>query len=763
MMAPMKRLWAALGLVLVADTAMAQQAVVRSGEHDGFSRLVIDLPDRFPWRMSDDGRRRSISLDGYRGRFDLDEVFLRLSEDRLASVDVMENGRGIEFEMTCDCAVEVGYFGAAMLVVDISDTDPSGAPAAEDLVEGGPDAPTTSMGERIEVVTSRPSLAGQLASTRMMTLADRPSPQDAPPKDEGLAASRDALVRDISTAASMGLLNVAPDRVDAEPPKPVTNVPIAEPSAPPLPTNAAPPAPRIGFETLNASELMPENERARSVHTAAGWACTTAEMIAVESWGDDRPFARQMGEVRAEFVEDLDELSSDTAMKLARLYLYFGFGKEAVQIIEMAGMQGKEARIAATMASLIEQEAPAYPVFAKQMECDSAAALWSALASPEGPEGRVANVNAMLRALADYPPHLRQLLGPRLARSLVDWGRPDDADRVLRLLERGPEDETGAEVMARAVAEAAADGPQASAPLYEDVVAMNNDHSAEALVELVWTQLDAGQPIDPSMAELIESHAQELRGTDLGLELEYARLAAAAASGRYEQALDGVVKAGLDTVLPDQEKAVRTIEAVLGRVAENASDLDFLKAFLSKDVAMWPGLPDAQAFIIADRLARLGFQEAARPYLAALQASPTTTPMRLLEARIDLASALPQAAIAALMGVDDPEADALRAQAHSMMGDHRAAHLAWLSAGETQEAMRAALRAEAWSEAGEIADTPMEALLAETATSQVEPGQPPVTGQLRQGQQLLEQSEAARDNISELLEGIAVSPGGDAM
>ena len=53
----MIRLFLALCLLALADLAAAQVAVVRSGAHDGFDRLVLDMPARMEWHseINDDG------------------------------------------------------------------------------------------------------------------------------------------------------------------------------------------------------------------------------------------------------------------------------------------------------------------------------------------------------------------------------------------------------------------------------------------------------------------------------------------------------------------------------------------------------------------------------------------------------------------------------------------------------------------------------------------------------------------------------------
>ncbi len=60
---------------------------------------------------------------------------------------------------------------------------------------------------------------------------------------------------------------------------------------------------------------------------------------------------------------------------------------------------------------------------AGQQQCEGTVALWSLLS--EARLSKDANLNAIQKANAGLPAHLRMHLGPRLAEILVAGGRPD--------------------------------------------------------------------------------------------------------------------------------------------------------------------------------------------------------------------------------------------------------------------------------------------------------------------------------------------------
>ena len=67
-------------LSLWAAPMLAQNVVVRSGEHEGFTRLVLDFPARLDWQDQTREDGITITFPGDRPTFDLSRVFDRLTQ-----------------------------------------------------------------------------------------------------------------------------------------------------------------------------------------------------------------------------------------------------------------------------------------------------------------------------------------------------------------------------------------------------------------------------------------------------------------------------------------------------------------------------------------------------------------------------------------------------------------------------------------------------------------------------------------------------------
>src|SRR6056297_396549 len=106
----MTRILMTVLLLLLPVGTAAQAVAVRSGAHEGFTRLVLDMPRRVDWRLEPRDGGASISFAGPPLSLDLDGVFERISRDRLRAVSVVD-GR-LELEFACACETRAFWHGA---------------------------------------------------------------------------------------------------------------------------------------------------------------------------------------------------------------------------------------------------------------------------------------------------------------------------------------------------------------------------------------------------------------------------------------------------------------------------------------------------------------------------------------------------------------------------------------------------------------------------------------------------------------------------
>jgi len=125
----MRHLFAWLAVwVCWALTATAATIAVRSGEHDDFTRLVLELPGAMGWALDGAGESLTLRLDQPGHDFDLSTVFDRIPRDRLAGVQQIAPSR-LVLALACPCSTQAFLFRDRFLVIDLKDTDlPGTAP-----------------------------------------------------------------------------------------------------------------------------------------------------------------------------------------------------------------------------------------------------------------------------------------------------------------------------------------------------------------------------------------------------------------------------------------------------------------------------------------------------------------------------------------------------------------------------------------------------------------------------------------------------------
>lgn len=717
----------ALLLLLLPVAALSDPIPVRSGEHDTFTRLTIALPQRLPWRVTRQDRIADLVLDGPALAFDTATVFNRISGKRLSGITPSQTG--LRLDLGCDCDVSGFWHGDALLVVDIQD--------AVDDTAFRPNSASVSY----DPYTSGPSAAAALTMRKMdMTplqtdgkTVDAPQAITAPP----LAETRHALVSQLSRAASQGLVKQRKNG----------GIDLAE-AGHSLSETPAPPNMNLRAETSMDREVVKLIEE--NLPDLPHQDCISDDTLNIREWADDRPIWLQIGPLRGRLTTEADKIDPNAALDLARVYIHHAFGAEAIAVLDISQATSPDAAILLDLASILEFGSISLPNhLADQISCPGAAGLWSLLARPTLPLDKPFDRNAMLLAFASMPYHLRLHLGPSLAQRFSDAADHDTAKQILTMIERGPLPLPPPVRLARAELDMAS-GLETSAQAILTEVAESNSHpSAEALIRIVEMHIENDQLLSFDTAQLVAAYATENRTGPLADDLAWAQVAALSAARAFDEAFET-----LETVednLPPERPAIRSI--LTRHLAEHADEMVFLRHSLGGDLGPPSSLSATSANAAADRLLALGFPESARSLVAAPAPDARAERDRqLLRARAALALGRPRQAEVDLLGLTDKDANSLRAQARSMIGEHDAAHEYYTSSGQQAEALNAAWMAENWMDLKNSDDAGLSELAglltAEGATSD-----PVMTeGVLARNRALLETSDRMRKTIAAILE-----------
>ncbi|MDH3263635.1 MAG: hypothetical protein OEM24_06530 [Paracoccaceae bacterium] len=116
------RLALALALALVLPAAAgAETARVRSGDHPGFTRLVVQLAEPAEWRLGRVEGGYALEVARTDLAFDLSGVFRLISRSRLATVRQEPGQPRLTLELACDCHATAMDFNETWIVLDVRD------------------------------------------------------------------------------------------------------------------------------------------------------------------------------------------------------------------------------------------------------------------------------------------------------------------------------------------------------------------------------------------------------------------------------------------------------------------------------------------------------------------------------------------------------------------------------------------------------------------------------------------------------------------
>ena len=523
---------------------------------------------------------------------------------------------------------------------------------------------------------------------------------------------------------------------------PVPQPVAAAPTSPEAPVASRPP---VSLSAMTALDVA-ATDRQLSAHVATGPSCLGDADFAIADWASDQDFATELSSLRARLFGEFDQIDVTVGRDLVRLYLHYGFGKEALQVLSLLP-ESAESGILSDIARIVE-DMPPRGVFDGQAVCDGDVAFWAMLSGPVSIQDVVPAIAAIERAFLRLPVNLQTLLGERVADGLTRAGAAPAADRTLRrILRSAPEGSSEALIAAAGLATKRGDSDEAEASLLT-LARAEAPESPAAVVTLSDLHWGDRRAPSPDLVALATSLATENRRTELGSALRLAQMRLQALAGDYDAA---AAVLGDITARDGAGAAQRAHADLLSELTRSAGDGDLLRLALTAPMPVIAGLADTTANRLAERLLDLGFPAAAERFLQAPARTPDGDLRLRLRARAAIAQGDLARAEAQLSGATGPEADRMRAEVLRLQGN----------LAEAVEILRR-LEDPATDRLAWMTDRPVPAPEEGTASAYLPlevPGAPAATPELAAASDLIDRSQTVRDRISDLLSRHAAPPG----
>jgi hypothetical protein len=719
---------ALLLFLALAQAAAAETARILSGEHASFTRLVIELPAAADWTVGRTpmGYAFAPALDPPPD-YDLSRLWDRIPRTRLQALRVEPGSGTLLLTLACPCHVMPFDYRPGMVVLDIRDGPaPEGSPFelafAAPLPPSPPTLPLASGPDGYSWIERATDTPGGEVGAPGGAMGGRGA---ALPLDTGhasLAPLRDELLLQISRGAAEGV-------VDMRLPN----------SAPRVEAAAVGDFPWSQVRIGEMPGLARREGDTDDADLAFAGACIADEVLDLPAWGEGADPPLLLAEARSGLFGEFDRVDPAAVNRAVKAHLYLGFGAEAAQYAQLLAEEApQDVAVFTSLARLVDGAKDPASAFAGMLGCPGRAALWAALAAERLPQGQSdgpgLNTDAIVRSFQELPPHLRRALGPPLAEKFLARNDPEPARMIRDAMGRAA-DRSEAELAlldAKATLQA---GLPDQARTRAEAALTEGTPTAEAYLALVESHLAAAEPLAAEVAASILAFRRDAAEDQLP-PLDRAAVLALALSDQTAAAFAKARDSGVDTF------------DLWSVVAVRAGDDDLLRhAVLDAGQTAPPAAPEA-ALRIADRLAGLGFAEAALAWLGPV--SPQDAPeRRLIAARAELGLGGAQAAIALLAGLEDAPAQTLRAQAFLQLGRLEPAEAALRAAGDPEEAARLLAWQADWAGV-EQAGPDAWATAAARATLPPPDAAGPA-GPLGRGAALVEESAAAREALSALL------------
>ena len=705
------RFWAivVLFLIWVASPVFSGPAVVTAGEHSGFTRIVLQFGAPVDWQLGRGPQGYILRVRPNAPVYDLKSVFNLIGKTRLTAASVDPATGDLSLNLSCRCYAMPFEERPGVVVVDLRDgAAPPGSSfelPLEFLTAGNPK--TGDPKPSYDWTTLPLSAVG----TGMPLVTNLATP--SPSADQTLEALRLSLIQDLSRGASQGVVDMV---VPAKP---------AEPRADPTPLPAQiqiGPDPNL-VTRQKASVAVPL--------TAQGAECWSDDKLDITSWGGQQPVAAQMGPQRQGLTGEFDTPDPAAVTRAIRFALFLGFGAEARSLTRAFAPNAPDAAIWHSMAHALDGEIDPSPAFAGMEHCDTAAGLWATLADPKAIPTSPQAKAAILRSFSAMPPHLRRLLGPDLVGRVLKASDLTLATALYDAVMRAAGDQSPALVMMQAQMDRALGKPDTAIARVSDLAKAPGPGAAEALVDLVETQVPLGQPITFAQVQALEAHLTERRGGPDAPRFQRALILAKAASGDFDGAFS------LQDSFPD---VAPTLWQVLAQSSPNSAFLTYASLGSSDPV---PQAAKRFAMQITERMLALGLSDQAGLWVAhAPQAPPEVL------ARVKLAQGDAQAALDLLKSDTSATPMQLKAQAYQVLGQPKQAADIYAHLGQSADHWHAIRQAGDWQSIASQGPAPWKEIAA-LATALAPDA---ATGPLAYDKALVAHSVATRDAILVLLD-----------
>lgn len=533
------RLYISAGFVFFGISAIGETIPVISGEHDGFTRLVLTVDPTKPWRLQNSADRSNLIFEESHD-FQSGEIFDRIPRSRLKDVTTSTSAEVSMFSMDLNCKCEVNAYSYqnAHIIVDISDpsqdvlaAEPSASPAKLETYFSPDPLPDLSL----EIDTQRPdfpyfqSFTMDGYSHEEPEIADEIMPEPVhvemvvedvdPELQKTVDEARDALIRQLSFAADQGLLDFKPDETSVD--EEIPDIDSMQHEGFPETEDAYTASSMEDLanqEQISIQSVYDTSHKDDSPTDNSGKICFQDFEFNIQNWASGENFSEELSMLRVDQIGEFDVTNIGKLDELIKLYIRYGFGAEAKYLIdsyhESISHPGILIDLAFVMSGRIDDHKS---TLENAVDCEGAVGMWALASESDMSVRELVPRSSIPTYFAQLPADIRRTIGPRLIEAYLRRNMGEEARLISDLISRAHgEDSVAVEVShADMLME---EGQIADAKnIYRDVLIADTAESLPALMALVEIYLHEGREVPEDYKSRVLLEADTHRGTQFGL------------------------------------------------------------------------------------------------------------------------------------------------------------------------------------------------------------------------------------------------------
>ncbi|WP_439142897.1 hypothetical protein [Planktotalea sp.] len=573
--------WSSLG--------WANTVGLRSAEHDGFTRVAIDLADPSAARILKISAGFKVILPADTQEIGTEGFFERISNKRISGLDANKEKKEIVFLTSCTCAHRVFVAGTSTLVLDIFDDEGVEVEAIQDKAQASWLALPRSDKVQLQFPVSsdkedRPE--GQIDT--VITPTERNISKAVQTKR--LTSARDDVTASLDRRFSVTLEDDSKDQ------RTETGVTGTE---------------QIKFHSLQKLQtqaLSRIEQNAQSIMSD----CDNLAELNPENWPQYEDASNFLASVRNRFAQNYDNSNQAAITSLAVSYMSLGMGAEATAILEAIPKPSIKDRQLLELSRFVED--PELPLASSVIATDQTCAdmlIWRLLGPGVEMNSSFIGEDELQRVRAAFdrwPSALKGLFAPKLANVMLKLGSEDAAKYALRTSEELPSSRNGERELVKArILEKTASAKDAI-EILKPIVDKDQETAPEAVISLARLVAEQGADMRDVDKNALAAYQNELKGTELEQELIRARIITALQEQDLELAL-GLIEEF--SALVRRSKVNLVLDEAGMVIYSLSSDADFLKEAVSLPAKFYNQMAQDIQEQIKTRVIELGFQDLA--------------------------------------------------------------------------------------------------------------------------------------------------------